>query len=121
MIEFLYAGLAAIFFFCGIFLLMSKHLSRLIVGLILLSHSINLTLLLSGGLLRHSAPFMGPDAQAEVADPLPQALILTAIVITFALVAFAIVSQRRFYEETGAEDITSTKVVSDSHKFGPKE
>lgn len=106
MIDVLYAVLAAVFFFCGFHLLQRRHITYLIAGIILMSHGVNLTLLLSAELKKNADPFAKEGTEtAAVADPLPQALILTAIVITFALVAFALVTHQQYAEMSGQEDV----------------
>jgi multicomponent Na+:H+ antiporter subunit C len=70
---------------CGAYLMMQRSLSRIVIGLALLGHGANLLLLAAGG--RAGAPPL-VGAEGPVADPLPQALALTAIVITFAVSAF---------------------------------
>jgi multicomponent Na+:H+ antiporter subunit C len=70
---------------CGAYLMMQRSLSRIVIGLALLGHGANLLLLTAGG-RAGEPPFVG--AEGPVSDPLPQALALTAIVITFAVSAF---------------------------------
>lgn len=70
----------------GVFLLLHRTLLRVILGFVLLGHGANLVLLLSGG-RRGTAPFADDTGPAAAADPLPQAMALTAIVITFAVTA----------------------------------
>ncbi|GIJ25328.1 hypothetical protein Vqi01_04900 [Micromonospora qiuiae] len=67
----------------GVFLLLRPGQLRLVLGFVLLGHAVNVMLLAAGGLQRRAAPLaeMGPEA----ADPLPQAFVLTAIVITFGI------------------------------------
>lgn len=77
---------AGALFGVGTYLLLQRALSRIVIGLALLSHAVNLALLAAGGAAGRP-PFAGADV-AAVADPLPQALVLTAIVISFATTAF---------------------------------
>lgn len=70
----------------GFFLLLGRSLLRQIIGLTLLSHAANVAILLSAG-LRGRAPVLG-EGPGPLTDPLPQALILTAIVISFGVTAF---------------------------------
>ena len=83
------ALLAGALFATGTWLLMQRRLTRIIIGLGLLGHGANLLLLLSSG-PPGAAPLVGdePLDPAATADPLPQALALTAIVITFGITAF---------------------------------
>lgn len=78
----------------GVYLLLARDLLRLLVGLLMLSSLANLILFLGGRPGSLQAPVIPAGAQelaAGFADPLPQALVLTAIVISFALLAFALV------------------------------
>jgi multicomponent Na+:H+ antiporter subunit C len=74
------------------FLLMQRSLSRVILGLFVLSNSVNLLIFTSVGLIRGVSPLIVGDSIAGIphADPLPQALILTAIVIGMGLLAFGL-------------------------------
>ncbi|MEM1109617.1 MAG: NADH-quinone oxidoreductase subunit K [Planctomycetota bacterium] len=95
-------------FTCGFYLLMQRSLTKLILGLLLLSHAANLAVFLSAGLTRSPAPLveLGESAPpADAADPLPQALVLTAIVIGFAVVSFAAVLVRRMGEALSSDDL----------------
>lgn len=91
---------AALLFSLGTWLLLQRRLSRLIIGLALLGHGANLVLLLSGQ-RRGVAPFVGATGGRTVADPLPQALALTAIVIAFGLTAFLLALAYRSWQLTG--------------------
>jgi multisubunit Na+/H+ antiporter MnhC subunit len=75
---------------CGFYLLMERSLTRILLGFLLLGNGLNLVLLHMGG-GSGTAPILNEGVQpAEIADPLPQALILTAIVITLAVTAFVL-------------------------------
>lgn len=98
----------------GIYLMMRRSIVRLIMGLVLLGHAANLLIFTVGRLTRANAPLvpLGETAPpVPFADPLPQALILTAIVIGFGLQAFALVLFRRAYESVGAEDLDQMKAT----------
>jgi multicomponent Na+:H+ antiporter subunit C len=76
----------------GIYLLLSRHVMRILFGVVLLSTAANLLIFVAGGLQFTAPPVIQQGMTAlgaGSANPLPQALILTAIVIGFALVAFA--------------------------------
>lgn len=80
----LIAFLAAVLVATGTWLLLQRRMSRIIIGVGLLGHAANLLLVVSGG--RHgAAPLIGSGPESEFADPLPQALVLTAIVIAFGV------------------------------------
>ncbi|MGJ9424400.1 Na(+)/H(+) antiporter subunit C [Nesterenkonia halotolerans] len=75
-------------FAIGIYLLLERSLTRVLLGIILISNAVNLLLLQTAG-RAGLAPLYDPEIPAEdYLDPLPQALLLTAIVIAFALVSF---------------------------------
>ena len=75
---------------CGVYLLLRARTLPVILGLTLLSHAANLVLFLGGGLPVGAHPPLADVAGAR-ADPLPQALVLTAVVISFAMTAFVLV------------------------------
>ena len=91
----------------GIYLLLSQNLVRMLFGLIMLSNAIILVIFAAGG-LTHTKPALIEAGQtvphAAVANALPQALILTAIVIGFALLVFMFVLFYRSYETLGTVD-----------------
>jgi multicomponent Na+:H+ antiporter subunit C len=107
----LLALLAGVLFATGIYLVLRRSLLRIIFGLILLSNAVNLVVFSMGRIVRAGPPLVPLGMQAPVeayTNPLPQALVLTAIVIGFALVAFALVLAYRAYASLGladAEDI----------------
>lgn len=68
----------------GTFLVLQRGMIRIILGFVLLTHAVNLMIIAAGGTARREAPFIGGDV-ANAADPLPQAFVLTAIVIAFAI------------------------------------
>lgn len=110
----LLAILSGILFAAGVWLILRRSLARLLLGLILLSHAANLIILTAGG-LRADAPAIIAEGEKSLsgttADPLPQALILTAIVISFGLFAFFIVLIKRAHQETGTDDIDAISEV----------
>jgi len=91
----------------GIYLLLSRNLVRMLFGFIMLSNAVNLVIFAAGD-LTHTQPALIPAGQvvppAAVANALPQALILTAIVIGFALLVFMFVLFYRSYEVLGTAD-----------------
>lgn len=91
----------------GIYLLLSQNLVRILFGLIMLSNAVNLVIFTAGG-LTHTKPALIEVGRSvpgtAVANALPQALILTAIVIGFALLVFMFVLFYRSYETLGTID-----------------
>jgi len=90
----------AILFSLGTWLLLQRRLTRIIIGLGLIGHGANLLLLQTGD-HRGIAPFVGSTAGRSVADPMPQALALTAIVISFGVGAFLLALAYRSWQLTG--------------------
>ena len=92
-------------FAIGTYLLLQRTLTRIVIGLALMGHGANLLLLLAGG-RAGDAPFVGEDGPPTVvADPLPQALALTAIVITFGVTAFLLALAYRSWQHTHDDDV----------------
>jgi len=92
----------------GTYLLLRRSLVKLILGLALLGHGANLLIFAAGRIQRAAAPILGPDGAPPappVADPLPQALILTAIVIGLGVQAFCLVLLKRAYASAGRDDL----------------
>jgi len=91
----------------GIYLMLSRALIRLVLGVVLLGNGVNV-LILTAGRLTHATPPIVASGQvvpaAGGANPLPQALILTAIVIGFALFAYLAVLTFRAYQSLDADD-----------------
>jgi multicomponent Na+:H+ antiporter subunit C len=101
----------------GTYMILGRSLFRLIFGLVLLSHAANLLIFAAAGLTRAQPPIV-PAAESGgkttalasgMADPLPQAMILTAIVINFGLLAFALVLFHRAYHTIGTDDLNELK------------
>lgn len=98
----------------GVYMMLRRTIIKLIIGLILLGHGANLLLFLMGRLTQGQPPLVPAGAATPpepFADPLPQALILTAIVIGFGLQAFALVLVKRVYQAVGADDLDQMKAT----------
>ena len=96
----------------GLYLMMRRNLVQLIIGLGLISHEANLLIFVAGGYGRGAAPIMDQAEKhfiTQPVDPLPQALILTAIVISFALGAFALTLFLRTAHATGKNDVDAMR------------
>lgn len=96
----LLAFTTAVLFSLGTWLLLQRQLSRIVIGLGLIGHGANL-LLLQTGERRGVAPFVGSLAGKTIADPMPQALALTAIVISFGVTALLLALAYRSWQLTG--------------------
>ncbi len=97
-----------VLFACGCYLLMLRTLGHVIIGLALLTNATNLLIFVVGGLRRDRAaliPEGGLAVGETTVDPLPQALILTAIVIGFGVLAFFIALAYRAYGSIGTDDL----------------
>lgn len=90
---------------CGVALVLERSLTRVLVGLVLLSNGVNLALLISGG-RPGAAPLLSEsDPGAATSDPLPQALMLTALVITLGTTAFLLAMAYRQWQLSGHDDV----------------
>ena len=88
----------------GVYLLLARRTLPVVLGLSLIGYAVNLFLFASGGLVLDSAPLL--DASRTVyPDPLPQALVLTAIVIGFAMTAFLVVLALRGLGDLGTDQV----------------
>ncbi|AIQ23643.1 Na(+)/H(+) antiporter subunit C [Paenibacillus sp. FSL H8-0261] len=106
--ELVVALAIGVLFSVGVYLVLSKSLLRILLGTNLITHGVHLLLLTMSGLKTGAPPLLGEKAEAYV-DPLPQALILTSIVISFGVTAFFIVLAYRTYRSTGTDDVEGTK------------
>lgn len=105
--ELLFAAIAGTLFASGLYMMLRRSIVKLVMGLVLVGHAANITIFTAGGLTRARTPIIASGAQTlatGTADPLPQALILTAIVISFGVLAFAIVLVSRAWMEVGNDD-----------------
>lgn len=102
-----FAVLVGFLYAVAIYLMLRRNVVRLVFGLVLLGHAANLLIFTAGGLVRAGAPLAAEGALAPPAgsaDPVPQALVLTAIVISFAVTAFAAVLVKRVVKTLGTDD-----------------
>ena len=83
----------------------TPQLAKVVIGFALISHGTNLLLLTTGKLKRGAVPILVEGYQGPYVDPLPQALILTAIVISFAVTAFMLALVYRTYQSLGTDDL----------------
>ncbi|WP_172255493.1 Na(+)/H(+) antiporter subunit C [Saccharibacillus deserti] len=108
--EWIMAVAVGVLFMIGVYLILSKSLLRIILGTSLLTHGVHLLLLTMAGLKRGAAPVLGSGGDAY-ADPLPQALILTSIVISFGVTALYFVLAYRAYQTRGTDEIDAADEV----------
>lgn len=108
--ESLIAVLVGVLFAAGTYCLLRRSIVKLVIGVILISQGANLLLFTSGGLLAGRPALVPPGADAPpppFGDPLPQAMVLTAIVIGFGLAAFLLALVARAHEAVGDDDINT--------------
>lgn len=108
--ELLLAIVSGTLYATGLYLMLQRRLAQLIVGLGLLSNGTNVLIFTAAGVTRNRPPIIDEGAagpMAPFADPVPQALILTAIVIGFGVIAFAVVLAHRVHLSAASDDIDS--------------
>jgi multicomponent Na+:H+ antiporter subunit C len=113
----------AVLFATGTWLLMQRRLTRIVIGIGLLGHGANLLLVSSGG-PSGKAPIISSDDMTGYSDPLPQALALTAIVITFGVTALLLALGYRSWQITKddvvEDDVEDRRVLRRLHQDGPE-
>lgn len=102
--ETLIAIVIGILFTIGTYLILSNQMLRIILGLSFISHAVNLMIIAMGGLKQGQPPLLSEDT-SRFTDSVPQALILTAIVINFAVTAFLLVLSYRTYKLHGTDNM----------------
>lgn len=95
-----------VLFACGIYLLLERSLTRVLLGIILVGNAVNLLILAAGGRGGTAPLYEAGTPAGDYADPLPQALILTAIVITFAVTAFLLAMIYRSWVIARRDELT---------------
>lgn len=95
----------AALFASGVYLILERSMTRVLLGILLLGNAVNLLLLIVAG-APGAAPIVDGEAEGEISDPLPQALTLTAIVITFAVSAFVLALIYRSWRLAQRDEVT---------------
>ena len=106
--EFILAIVIGVLYAVGLYLIMRRSLVKLILGIGMLGYAVNLLIFTIGRINRSAPPIIAKDATAlsgQFADPLPQALILTAIVIGFGVLAFTLVLLRQAAQALDTHDV----------------
>lgn len=114
--------LVTAFLAVAIYLLLSRHVIRMLLGAALLSNGVNLLIFTAGRLTREVPPIIGPEdltPAAATANPLPQALILTAIVIAFSFFAFLLVLSYRAYQDLRTDDTHEMRLAEPEGEAPP--
>jgi multicomponent Na+:H+ antiporter subunit C len=117
-----FAILAGVFTAAALYLLLSRALIRVMLGIVLLGNAVNLLIFVAGRLTRATPPILPPATTTmalPMANPLPQALILTAIVIGFALFTFLAVLAFRAYQELDADDTNRMRLAEPERDAPP--
>ncbi len=111
------AIMTGVLYAAGIYMVLRRSLVKLIIGLILLGNGVNLLIFLLGRITKGEPPVIPDNAETltgSFADPLPQALILTAIVISFGLQSFAIILIKRAYKVVKTDDLDEMNTTDES-------
>ncbi len=107
-IELLVALGVGVLFGCGVYLMLRARMFDVVLGLTLMSYAVNLFIFFTGRLAVGMAPIIRggvPPSLANYADPLPQALVLTAIVISFGMTAVLLAIAVRAHIENGHDHV----------------
>jgi multicomponent Na+:H+ antiporter subunit C len=88
----------------GVYLMLERSLTRILVGVLLASNGVSVLFLVASG-AAGKAPIIGTTTQQEMSDPLPQAMVLTAIVITLAVTAFLLTMAYRSFQLNGNDEV----------------
>ena len=89
---------------CGVYLITERSLSRILIGVLLAGNGVNLLFLVASG-AAGGPPLIGVTPKEEMADPLPQAMVLTAIVIALATAAFLVTMAYRSFQLNGHDEV----------------
>ena len=121
-IEPAFVGLCAVFYATAIYLLLSRSIIRLLLGVVVLGNAVNLSIFTAGRLTREVPPIIPIELDVPAvatANPLPQALVLTAIVISFSFFAFLLVLAYRAYQALGTDDVDKMRAAEPAAEPAP--
>ena len=116
--------LVGCFFSVSIYLLLSKYVIRVLLGVAILGNAVNLLIFTAGRLTREVPPIIPESLQVPAeatANPLPQALILTAIVISFSFFAFLLVLGYRSFQDLNTDDTDNMRFAEPVDQPPPPE
>ena len=99
------ALVVGVLFSIAVYLMLSRNTQRIAMGFLVLANGVNLLVITSAGMPDGASPPIVTDGQRTYADPLPQAFLLTAIVIGLAAAAFLLALALRAYAETGSDEL----------------
>ncbi|OHV85669.1 Na+/H+ antiporter subunit C [Ensifer sp. LCM 4579] len=117
-----FALLVGVFFTVAVYLMLSKFIIRVLLGVAVLGNAVNLLIFTGGRLMRGVPPVIADDAQVlagPAANALPQALILTAIVISFSFFAFLLVLSWRAYDDLETDNTDEMRVAEPVNEPAP--
>jgi multicomponent Na+:H+ antiporter subunit C len=114
--------LDGLFFAVAIYLMLSQHIVRVLIGVALLGNAVNLLIFVAGRVTREVPPVIttGETLVAGAANPLPQALILTAIVISFSFFSFLMVLGYRAWQTLETDDTTGMRLAEPPETAPPR-
>lgn len=109
--EIILAILTGVLYTAGVYMLLRRSMLKFIIGIIFMSNATNLLVFLAAGIVQGSPAFAdGKLADpSKVADPLPQALVLTAIVIGLGIIVFTLALKYKYFQLTGTDDLDQVK------------
>ncbi|WP_338722903.1 Na+/H+ antiporter subunit C [Devosia sp. XK-2] len=120
--DYILAALVGLFIAVGTYLLLSRSVIRMLVGLTIFGNGVLLVIFTAGRLTREVAPIV-PDGlevpAGPIANPVPQALILTAIVIGFSMFAFLLVLAFRAYQSLDADNTDTMRLAEPDNAPNP--
>ena len=120
--DYVLAALVGLFVAIGIYLLLSRSVIRMLIGMTIFGNGVNLLIFTAGRVTQAIAPIVpeGLDApEGPIANPLPQALILTAIVIGFSMFAFLLVLAFRAYQSLDADNTDTMRLAEPERSPSP--
>jgi multicomponent Na+:H+ antiporter subunit C len=109
--EILLAILVGVLYTAGVYMLLRRSILKFIIGILFLSNATNLLVFLSAGLVPGEPVFVDTagSVRQQLADPLPQALVLTAVVIGFGILVYLLAVKYRLFNETQTDDLDQLK------------
>ncbi|MFO8001678.1 MAG: NADH-quinone oxidoreductase subunit K [Marinilabilia sp.] len=98
-----------ILYACAVYLLLRRSIVKVILGIFVMGNATNLIIFLSGKVMRGGTGFVPNDASSAaieaMSDPLPQALILKAVIINLGMAAYILALKYKYFEQTGTHDL----------------
>lgn len=109
--EILLTILVGVLYTAGVYMVLRRSILKFVIGIIFMSNATNLLVFLASGIMAGKPAFISDSIEnsKDLADPLPQALVLTAIVIGFGIVVFTLALKFKFFQVTGTDDLDQLK------------